>query len=442
MKSHHTLILFVLAAFATSAFGAKKNLKLRNVDYLKMLGHNHLPSKVLVMADYENKRYVESLTHAIAEMNRSLQLTNEESVRVVTVGVGQPYLNLNNANVPYWNQHHVPADPWLQDFGEIMAVKTIGSNKEELMILDTNRGRGLRDFPNYLSETWSAYYYKTVDPGFHGKAGIGGNYGGNIEVTPNDVLYIGNTSSQTLRDVFFDHGYDDKNVVLSTDWLMVGHVDEYLSTIVLPNATSDQCGFAIVQTDPTLGKRMMKTSSKSDLAFPSQHKNEKTIKTFRALWQYYKDGGKKKQYLNIQRRRLEGLDKVNDEIAKLINEQVRILKKKVAQVSPKCRNVKVIKFPGMFTCKGTKAFNRLEGSRACSAMLPGSANMLVLRNHLMIPDPFFKPYTKAMTRDLKANGQVPHYFDDMYYHSYLGEIHCGSNVQRYPNRFYNTAAAL
>jgi protein-arginine deiminase len=78
-------------------------------------------------------------------------------------------------------------------------------------------------------------------------------------------------------------------------------------------------------------------------------------------------------------------------------------------------------------------------------MIPGTVNLIVAdgtddKTHLFLPDPFFRnvydqsvdPYI-AQFESLLPDAYETHYLDDWYsYHELLGEVHCGTNVERTP----------
>ena len=80
-----------------------------------------------------------------------------------------------------------------------------------------------------------------------------------------------------------------------------------------------------------------------------------------------------------------------------------------------------------------------------AALIPGTVNLIVAddasdETHLFIPDPSFRPGANqagdpfiAHFNSLWPAGTSAHYLDDWYsYHELLGEVHCGTNVERTP----------
>lgn len=423
-----TFLLFFL--LVTPVFSKARPFNVDDLVSVRLLNHNNLPIKVLVKfgqgnGKYGNEKFTSQLTEIIAGINKTENLSGREKIKILTVGLNQPEPSFD----PDVEKYHVPlsvrADRWLQDWGEVMMARTLSDSEEKLLVLDTNRRRGLNDFPAFLSKIWDSAFYRTIDPGFQNQPAIAGNYGGNIEATPNNVLYIGNTSSKTTRSFFTDHGYKDRHIVLDTKWLMVGHVDEYLSTIVLDD---DPCGFAIVKADIQKGLASIINASKEDM--------DLGIYSKRPMASHLKDA---KDYLDGNKnKRGKSFVKGNRQIIGIIRKNVKKLKDKIIEVSPSCKNIKVLSFPAVYLCKDNWGLmiKDVGGKRSCVSLLPGSVNMLVLRKHQIVPDPIFAPFKKQIKEVLLENGQTPHFIDDtLYYHEAAGEVHCGTNVMRLPNEY-------
>jgi hypothetical protein len=59
----------------------------------------------------------------------------------------------------------------------------------------------------------------------------GGDNGGNIEVTPDDILILGNTATAEFQKFLERRGYKDRIALVETDWL-AAHMND-----------ADLCGF-------------------------------------------------------------------------------------------------------------------------------------------------------------------------------------------------------
>lgn len=423
--------LFVLASYLllTSTTYAKAfPVTYEEISTVRMMNHSNVPIKVLVYRQkslsgffYNNTKFVSELARIIADINIEDNLSYREKLKLVildSTNDGLDNLPLDDAEKQQYITH-VPfkGDRWLQDFGEIMVASTADDPQEKLLLFDVNRGRGLRDLPSMLANFWSGYYFKIDD------RSMTGNYGGNLEATPNNVHYVGNTSSTKMQNFFKDHGQAENLLVLNTSWLQVGHIDEYTSTII----TDDACGFAIVKASPAKAMQLLRDAgSESFDSFPAAYDSQKYAQDFQAMQKLLQDGSVLEADFTASTTMEKHLVR-QAKIIDIINNNVDQLIKKIQSKSPQCANIKVVEFPILFKCSTSDAPSR------CHAWLPGTANMLVLRDHLIIPDPFFTPFKNAIKEQADAFKQKVHFVDDMFYHKGIGEIHCGTNVFRLPN---------
>ena len=209
-------------------------------------------------------------------------------------------------------------------------------------------------------------------------------------------------------------------------------MDEYISTII----TDDECGFALVKASPLRALELLKNASEdSFLSFPSRYEEEGYAKSFREIQ-------KRLNTEDIFSKDYTPIDVIGRQLAKqktiiaIIDKNINALIQKIKQKSPQCASIKVVEYPTIFKCSSSSVATNPKG---CQAWIPGAANMLVLRDHLIIPDPFFTPYKNSINQQVTKLKQKVHYIDDMYYHRLVGEIHCGTNVFRLPNEVLNPA---
>ncbi|MBF0365993.1 MAG: hypothetical protein HQK50_10515, partial [Oligoflexia bacterium] len=286
----------------------------------------------------------------------------------------------------------------------------------KLLIIDTNRGRDTKEIPQELHNIWKESVVLNLQ-----NPGNKSDYGGNIEVTANDVLYTGSNLSATMRNFFSSKGYADKMVVMKNDWLVAGHVDEQVSMVNLPN---DRCGMAIVKADPLLAISIIKKQSMiSSKQLPQRYQAGSTLDFVMLLQQFVRSSTKDLQKQNP--RELSPLVVAQLESAKMIDANVALLKQKIMEKTPACKKIKVISLPVLFQCEDVHV---LQG---CVSVLPNSVNMSVLEQHLIVPDPLFAPFQKYTKKALQAAKQKVHLLDDNdCYHENLGDIHCGTNELR------------
>lgn len=351
-----------------------------------------------------------------SDLNR-LDLTSEELETMVVV-----------------DRYYSTSDIWMQDWGEIATVKRKGQSETELCLFDSRRGRGLGDFAGALARQWGGKLL--VGPQAWGTKG---NYGGNIEVTPDDFLVIGDTCTSTVLDLFRSSGYQDRTVVLDAKWLRVGHVDEYMVVVPVPDSPA---GYVVVKADATRAMELVQGVPEADWPeslrqmvhnafqyyprFPHVARRDKygVQEEFRdlAALRVALSGGFASRSDEL-RQRGNQLIQENHRAAAIVDENVdrlvRFLEERNGGVE-----VPVVSFPGLFTQDGSYR-----------ALLPGVSNLVVLGEHLLIPDPLVPELRADVVAKVEALGLVPHLIPNLTYHYMNGEIHCGSNVRRHPGRF-------
>lgn len=415
------LKLIVCVLFVTislSAFPGVQELKYDQIKSVQLLGHNYAPSYVLSEYSRTNTPFVTELANTINEININEGLYNtDDEIKLILAGIIDQ--NLTGLKIPPTFKERIqhiytPVDRWFQDFAEILSAVVPDRNLEpHHLLLDMNRGRGLAYLGGIVSEKYDLYYYRNPENA------PSGNYGGNTEVTPNNIYYTGTNSTDLLRKFFLDKGYskDSDHAFLDNSWLYVGHVDEYVAHVLSPNS---ECGFAIIKADPILAKNILNDYTGNTVGvFPSAYQYHDMVKSFKAL----------KDYMTAQNpENREGAELFNTQeiLSKKIDANVEILKEKIGNKTPRCKNIEVIPMPVLFTCERYNPRNPTD----CYALLPGVVNLLVLRNNLLFPDPFFPPYQEYIKTEMEKLNQKVYFINDMYYHENLGEIHCGTNVIR------------
>ena len=415
-----------------------KEVTTETIRSLRLLGHANVPIKILMVCSDSTKDEVQGMFEVIKTINESANLPKEEKLKLQIIAGNRDALRgLQISDEDFKNYCEIcpyfqTRDIWMQDWGEIAAVNVEGASKERMVVLDTRRGRGLAELPSILAKQWNGHYVKPKS-----EDGPCGNYGGNIEVTPDDVLVIGDTSTQKLRDFFAQVGYQDRMAVLETSWLTVGHVDEYLSTLCTPDS---ELGYTIVKADPRLAMEQLKSLPKDQLkgrlqgmvdsfykyysmnAGGYRSENDKVRNVFKIMGHLYEYlNGAKNEWTDDS----EAFAKFNETCAQIIDRNVEALKAKLRQVNGDME-INVISFPTLF--------EKMYGGKAC-AILPGVVNMVVLRDHLVIPDPLLKEYREYIDAQTANLGYKAHFVPNGSYHFLQGQLHCGSNTFRHPNRY-------
>ncbi len=393
-------------------------------DTLRLLDNNRVPQKIVVILTGGTLQFVRDLANTVKTINNTEQLSGSDRIKVHVVAsskdlVRQLGLSAEDlADLIEVNDRFSSSDIWAQDMGELAAVEANG--KLSGAVFDSRRGRGLGPLPKILADLWGhKYFANPTSEGAHG------DYGGNIEVTPDNILYAGNTMTGPCEKFFRENGYKDRMVLLDTRWLSVGHIDETM--MVIPTAHAPG-GYSICYADPVYGLELLAGATDADL--------QKISSNYRAFLTRVRDA---------LRREIDGATlmagtpetefiALNRTIGDLINKNVATFKNFIREkTGDRERAFADIAWPNLY--EGRMYNGRPSG---CCAYMPGVVNLTVLRNHLLVPATRFPPFDKVIEGRFRAQGNIVHFIDDQPYHSSMGEIHCGTNVLRDPNRSFIT----
>lgn len=440
-----SIILGLLNPFSTNFAQDKVEVQSSKIGKIRMLSNNNVPKKVVVVRNYRTQEFVSGLADIINDINQKIPEPKIKLHVILNSSSAKSGFQSEMTDKGYWgsmvetNDQFYTSDQWMQDWGEIMVAEVEGEEKPQMTIFDSNRGRGLAGLPKLLSKMWGTYYLKNPS-----NAGVKGDYGGNIEVTPDNILVLGDTASTKLKNLMDHHGYKNKTALLPTKWLMVGHVDEYLSFIPNENAAG---GYTIVKADPALAFDLIKNASTDELnkVNPTYKRQIMNIKSYldgessfskrtpsdydlttteNILMNNTRDAGSK--------RIMNQLVDLNRSISKVIDQAIEDLKAKVTEVTDgQHKEFSVVSFPTIF--QGRKSGNTLN---RCVALLPGTVNMLVVRDHTITPDAQLPLFNDNIRETMQTQGMKVHFLDDMPYHNYAGEIHCGTNIVRDPDKYH------
>lgn len=472
------LALFI----AAGGFFSGVEARVRNVaspediESIRFLSPNNMPIKVLVVytPGQKNENFVISLVNIVASMHEKGLVKEEDAFKVHII----PGWEMNEADYENirtkvgaervqkyveFNKGFTTRDMWMQDWGEVGVVKVKGQDKPQTVVFDSNRGRDNAELPEILAKFWNSYLVKNPS-----NANSGGDYGGNIEVTPDNVLLIGNTSTDELRGYLEKHGYKDRLAVLETDWLHVGHVDEYISVCPNPRALR---GYTLIKANPRLALRLIRDASDEELkAIPLKEYRDALINVKKYLVKAEADRAKalkqrrtsrtatKKpfseavlEYIELPegsdealiqsssgadlasghavlKDEVEEFIKLNLTLGNMIDTNVKRACDKISEVRKDAgKPHSVLSFPALF---------RKMYSGKHIAYLPGSVNQLILNNQLIVPDPKVSAMRKHISKAASMIGLHANFIDSLPYHNLQGQLHCGTNVFRHPNKYF------
>jgi hypothetical protein len=324
----------------------------------------------------------------------------------------------------------VAGDVWIQDEFELATM--IGEqNQRTDVVIDSIRNRGLQNYsgqwnngPDEYSQTWGNPQQATSYDSF-----------GNLEATPPfsvggveypyGKIYYGRINNSGLNSTLGNFLTSQKVQApfqIPTNWLCVGHVDEFISFVPAPGSAK---GFKLIVSDTAAGYALLATlPQSSQLPLYGQDHGYSTVGSL-----------------------------VNDASLRALNEdlQADYLEPTIAKFKTEMglTDADIIRLPSLFEqpsgCNGRVA-----------ALIPGMVNLIVANvdgttTHLFTADPFFRA-VQAQSSDpviaafqaLMPAGMTMHFLDNWdTYHMGLGEVHCGTNVRRTPTAmWWNTATHL
>uniref|UniRef100_A0A8C0H8R1 Protein-arginine deiminase n=1 Tax=Chelonoidis abingdonii TaxID=106734 RepID=A0A8C0H8R1_CHEAB len=310
-------------------------------------------------------------------------------------------------------------DRWIQDEMEFGYVEA--PHKVFPVVFDSPRDRGLRDFAFRRILGPDFGYVTRVPP--HGHVSSLDSFG-NLDVSPPVTvqgktyplgrILIGSSlprsggrrMTKAVRDFLYAQKVQPP-VELYSDWLRVGHVDEFLSFVPAP----DRKGFRLLLASPDACYKLFKEKQREGHGNMAQFAGLENVQTI-TIDEMLAD---------------KTLRSDSEYVQSCIDWNRHTLKEELGLTEQD-----IIDIPQLFM---------LNGSRA-DAFFPDMVNMIVLGKHLGIPKPFgpivdgrccLEENVRSLLEPL---GLVCIFINDFFsYHTLLGEIHCGTNVLRKPFSF-------
>ncbi|KAF0875690.1 PADI2 deiminase, partial [Crocuta crocuta] len=313
-------------------------------------------------------------------------------------------------------------DRWIQDeveFGYIEAP-----HKGFPVVLDSPRDGYLKDYP-MKQLLGPDFGYVTREPLYEPVTSL--DSFGNLEVSPpvtvNGKTYPlgriligssfplsgGRRMTKVVRD-FLQAQQVQAPVELYSDWLTVGHVDEFMTFVPIPGTKQ----FRML---------MASTSACYKLFREKQREGHGEAIMFKGL------GGMSSKRITINKiLSSESLVQENQYFQRCLDWNRDILKKELGLTEKD-----IIDLPALF---------KMDERRQARAYFPNMVNMIVLDKDLGIPKPFgpqvedvccLETHVRSLLEPL---GLCCTFVDDISaYHKFLGEVHCGTNVRRKPFTF-------
>ncbi|MCK6263778.1 hypothetical protein KP803_10890 [Vibrio sp. ZSDE26] len=344
--------------------------------------------------------------------------TNEKFIEGLTEA-------LDNINVPLTiiePQDHL-GDRWIQD--EIEFGYAQGSSHILPVVMDSPRDRGLDGFPEkeLLGEDFGHFQVGGSTPNSLDSFG-------NLEVSP--PVSVNGRDYPFGRIIFGGKKYGDYSEAnrqmmpqlrkflysqkvqspfeVYTDWLTVGHVDEIVCFVPAVN----DIGFLVLVASPGRTKAILERLSLNG--------NGNTVMF---------EGMKRGQPGSPQSAEITVDELLNDEVFWLHNDDyqnvmdtnISIIKRELG-----VSDEHIVQIPVLFHPRGTKR---------TAAYFPDMVNHLVINNVSIVPKPHGPIVEGECVFEKAFKDAVPErevvFIEDWYsYHEMLGEVHCGTNIQRKP----------
>ncbi len=376
---------------------------------------------------------------------------------------------------------HPHTDLWLQDFGEFAKAELRGATEPVYLLLDIKRNDYRGEFsPEVFMRLFRMPLVQLGDDG-----NLFGQYGGNIDATPSGRLIMGDAVRQGRKNPELPSLFDRLRALgnpdaleLESDWLSIGHIDEYLTF----TSSVLGCGETIYYGRPLEGLRVVldKASDEEFAKFAKEAAVESGISFTRgrlkaALQSFRRNdrngngnGRNVGPEISID---LADYDLTrHDPVWTLLDDEqglsigvfdtlkwsdpdslVRyyvwrnlldqeIISRSVSKLlaTADCQQsegLPVIYRPNFKDKPKIHSPNeRVVVHVGDTAHLPGVTNSLVLRDHVIVPDPGIQALrdltSERFGRHLGGATSQVHFIDDRQYHKKWGEVHCGTNVIR------------
>ncbi|NWJ01839.1 PADI3 deiminase, partial [Crypturellus undulatus] len=333
-------------------------------------------------------------------------------------------------------------DRWIQDeieFGYVQAP-----HKTFPVVFDSPRDGHLKDFAvKHLLGPDFGYVAREAPEGTSSLDSFG-----NLEVSPpvtargkefplGRILvgssfprFGGRRMAKAVRD-FLVAQRVQAPVELFSDWLAVGHIDEFLTFVPAP----DRQGFRLLLASPSACYRLLKEKQEEGYGEATMFEGLKWV-TKRSVNEILADEKLRSFNAFAQVREGAGVGAGQGEAAPLdglppqscINWNRDVLKRELGLAERD-----IVDVPQLF---------QSDGQARAHAFFPDMVNMLVLGRHLGIPKPFGPVIRGQCCLEEKVRslleplGLSCTFIDDFFsYHALEGDVHCGTNVRRKPFAF-------
>jgi hypothetical protein len=263
--------------------------------------------------------------------------------------------------------------------------------------------------------TDQAPFFAAVEPG-------NGDYGGNIQAMPGDLIVVGNNITGETSALLSKYLKHQELFQINVSWLETGHVDEVYS---FTQPGPDSCPLTIQYASPTMAMTLLDRKKTWDQLLPYFQR------------EVYDDEDKDRQIFKVCFEAPEGqhhlktcqdLIKANRIYADIIKQDmIRLRKKLMAKTG--CQTVRLIELPVLFSPTAL-ADEYGTVTDYATAVNPNLVNNILLGRHVVLPaqaNPSFQELTKLIFEN--ENLQT-HFVESNLIHYGNGGLHCTSLVSR------------
>lgn len=416
---------------------------------LQVLSTAHVPTAIFMVLTQDTRDEVRGMAEVLAAYQaQHMGGTTAPPLRLHLVTddasvADELALEHELADVVELDESFPTDDIWMQDWGEFVALQRPGERIAELGALDLGRGRGLVGFADHVAGLLGARCLRIEAPLDYG------DYGGNIEATPDGLLLLGNTTSKQLEEYFLKAGYDQDHVLtLDTSWLEVGHVDEVLSLLPVPE---EPHGYVVAHADPVLGMELLRNLSDEQWQANLDEIFESGMRAYPTVPQVLEETREPLRNITLLlaalRAYLRGEVQATPppgeswpwempnasppELHALQADAGRSMERMLVELD---RVVRLNEGPERLRRLRLPTLMVPGPSGGSRSLLPEATNMVVLPGALVIPDPLLPVFRDAITEAVRSVGYEPFFLPALTYHLGEGQLHCATHVLRDPNR--------
>lgn len=261
-----------------------------------------------------------------------------------------------------------------------------------------------------------------------------GDFGGNIEPFPGNLIVAGNNLSATTQKVL-DVNLSQDVVTVNTAWGEPGLADELYSVLPYRRADKESCDFAVTYASPKRALELIKAEGSKQSEFdisPAVPEGKDSIpvvdrEDFSKCIEWIAHD-KVSTAPSQLRKKCSEFIKANEAYSEIIesglNEIVESVKKRTS-----CNEIEPVPMPLLFAPEKIKAKYGQWDDHAVS-MNVNPVNVISIGSLVVIARQAFAPFQTDVDEKLKSMGLDIHYIDGGFVHYLKGGIHSTSSVVR------------